>query len=221
MQRHDYWNAWPTKIRGAEGDGDQGGDDSSDSGDDDSDDTDDEGNDDSGNTEPQPTAEDIARLQQALAKERRDNKRLTRENNRLTATKQQETTEEMTEVQRAKAAEQTAQAKADRLAAGLLRRDIDSAIRAEAEKLKFLDPTDAIDGVDRSSIIYDQDDEDPTDIAIELATVQAAVKALATRKPHFISRGTTDGDPTGSSMGGSKGSKRSSEDALRAAYPSL
>ena len=95
------------------------------------------------------------------------------------------------------------------------------AIEDEAKKQKFIDPSDAINGVDRSKLVYDQDDEDPTDIDIDLTSVVAEVKRLAASKPHFITRGTDDGEPSGSGFGGSKKQKKSSEDQMRELYPSL
>lgn len=220
MLRHDYWNQWPEVILGADGenDGDQEG--SDDDGDDDDEDDSNDDSDQDQQNKP-PSAEDVAKLQEALAKERRLNKRLARDNTRFKnaqGTKQQQ---DLDELEQTKAREAEATTRAEKLAAGLLKRDIDTAIKEAARELKFLDVTDAIDGVDRSAIVFDQDDEDPTDIDIDLATVQAAVKKLSTKKPHFISRGTDDGEPSGSGFGGTKKTKKTTEDALKELYPSL
>ena len=56
---------------------------------------------------------------------------------------------------------------------------------------------------------------------MKAGSLKAAVKALAARKPHFISRGTNDGDPTGSGMGGTKKAKKTSQEQMRELYPSL
>ena len=224
---HDFWNDWPRVIRGHE---DTGADNSQSNEDPNIDDEDpDNASGDPSNQEQSDntgsggkTAEDFANLEKALQAERRNNKRLDREVRRLQAAQgqKQETENEDIEAERQKS--QAAQARAEKLAAGLLRRDIDSAIREAARELKFIDVEDAIAGVDRSAIIADQDDEDPTDIDVDNDSVLKAVKALAAKKSHFIRKGTDDGEPTGNPNGGSrKRNKATAEEAYRAHYPSL
>ena len=68
----------------------------------------------------------------------------------------------------------------------------------------------------------EQDDDDPSVITIDQKSIAAQVKALSTKKPHFIKTGTEDGEPTGSSFGGTKTPKKTNRsDELKAAYPSL
>lgn len=217
----DYWNQWPGVILGAEDD--DAANDSNNGEDSDSDDDDDDSNgegqgNDGGNT---PSADDLAALQRALQAERRNNKRLTRENNRFKASQDRQNDDEANELDEVRTKLQASNSRTEKLAAGLLSRDLNKAIEDEAKKQKFIDPSDAINGVDRSKLVYDQDDEDPTDIDIDLTSVIAEVKRLAASKPHFITRGTDDGEPSGSGFGGSKKQKKSSEDQMRELYPSL
>lgn len=222
---HDFWNQWPQVIFGREGEenvennlGDEGeGSDDEGSSDDSGDEGQNQANDTGGKT-----AEDFEKLERALAAERRQNKLKERELKKLRAAHGSKEQEENEDLESTKNELQTARAKAEKLAAGLLKRDIDAAIAAEARELKFLDVEDALNGVDRSQIVYDQDDEDPTDIDIDVDSVKRVVKALATRKPHFLSRGTSDGEPTGSTFGGSrKRDQKPRTDTLRELYPSL
>lgn len=221
---NDFWNLWPEVIFGREGD--DGADDSSneDGGDEDEDDSGEESGDESTddtNKDADKSKDDIAELQKALAAERRVTKKLERENRRLAASKETKDAEKDESLEETKQSEQAAIARAEKLAAGLLKRDIDSAIKEAARELKFLDVEDALNLVDRSKIVADQDDEDPTDIDIDEDSVKAAVKALAARKPHFLNKGTDDGEATGSQFGGSRKAKKQSEDAFKELYPSL
>jgi len=218
----EFWSLWPGVILGAEEDGDSNDDEGSDDENDENQGDDDaEGSDDSADDENQSKEDDKAKLLKALAAERRNNKKLDRENRRLKAAKATEDSEEKTTIETAQNREREANARAEKLAAGLLQRDINAAITRAAQELKFLDPDDAISGVDRGLIIADQDDEDPTDIDIDMDTVKAAVKALATKKPHYLSTGTDDGKPSGSPFGGKGKKKVNEEEALRELYPSL
>lgn len=219
-----FWNQWPWVIRGAEGEGDGNDDSSDDDGNDDGDDGSDDSDDssDGQNAEGnQSEQEDRAKLQKALAAERRLSRKLDRENRRLKAGQQNKENQETEDLEKTRNDLAETRTRAEKLAAGLLKRDINAAIEKAARKAKFIDVEDAINGVDRTKIVADQDDEDPTDIDIDFDTVEAAVKELASKKPHFLTTGTDDGDATGSSFGGSKKRKPTSEEALKELYPSL
>lgn len=223
MEDEKFWNLFPGVILGAEGDENSEGSDGSDDSDE-ADEEDDESDSEVDNADQSEnkTAEDIAKLQKALAAERRAAKRLERENKRLKAGKTEEDQQEQADLETERTRSREAIQRAEKLAAGLLQRDLNAAIEREARSLGFLDPDDAIAGVDRTKIDFDQDDEDPTDIDIDIDTVKAAVKALATKKPHYLSRGTDDGGATGSPFGGSrKKGKKSDADSLKELYPSL
>jgi hypothetical protein len=221
---NDFWSQWPGVILGAEGEDPKPGENPEEDPEDPEDpegDPDDKGEADADKPEGKSAA-DFAALQKALSAERRLNTKLTRENSKLAATKETKEAEKDETIEEAKQKELAATQRAEKLAAGLLKRDIDTAIKEAARDLKFLDVEDALNGVDRSKIVADQDDDDPTDIEIDEDTVKAAVKALATRKPHFLNSGTDDGEATGSQFGGSKRRTKADEEAaLREYYPSL
>lgn len=115
------------------------------------------------------------------------------------------------------------QSKLQKLTDGFRTSAVKTALMEEAKKQKFIDVNDALDGVDYSTLAVEQDEEDPTQVTIDLKTVTAAVKKLATSKPHYINKGTDDGDATGSSFGGSrnKGGTQTSEEKLKGLYPNL
>lgn len=218
----DFWNLWPRVILGREGDEaeNNGGDDGENS--DDDDDADDEDNQNNSDKPTGRTDEDWENLQKALNAERRANKAKDRELRKVQNQKAAKDQEENDTLEEAKQREAAANTKAEKLAAGILKRDIDSKIREIARDMKFIDVEDAVNLVDRTQISADQDTEDPTDIDIDEDTVKAVVKALAVKKPHFLNRGTTDGEPTGSAHGGSRRrNKQTDEEALREHYPSL
>lgn len=162
-------------------------------------------------------------LKSALATERANNKRIARELRQAQKAKDERELAEKSEVEQATAKATQAEEKATKLAQGLLKRDIDSAIEKAARDAGFIDIDDALSGVDRSKITWEQDDDDPSDIEIDFATVKAEVKGLASRKKHLIRSGTEDGQPTGSTFGGGGKRKKGKldDDALKERYPSL
>lgn len=165
-------------------------------------------------------SDDTKGLKSALAAERARAKAADKELKKLQKEKADKELADKSEVEQAQIKAKSAEEKAEKLASGLLRRDLDAAIRQAAKD--FVDPTDAIDGVDRSLLVYDQDSDDPTDITIDEKSVLNAVKKLSTKKPHFLKTGTDDGNPTGSQLGGSRGKGRQDRDAvLKTKYPSL
>lgn len=156
---------------------------------------------------------DTTGLKSALEKERRDRARAERELKRLQTAEQERADAEKTEVQRAKDEAETAKTKAARLAAGFRDERINNAIIAAAVKNGFFDAEDAVLAVDRDSISWDQDDDDPAKVTIDKKTVETAVKKLATQKPHLIKKGTDDGQRSGSQFGGGgTGSKQQEAD---------
>lgn len=215
----------PYIIIGAE-DGDEGGDgdpgDSGDgSGDGDSGEGDGEPGDGEGEHGEDGDKPDVTGLKSALAKERAANKAKDKELKRLQKVQKAEEDAKKSDLEKAQGEAEANKAKAEKLAAGFLRTNLNSAIRAEAEKAGFIDVDDALNGISRDDLEYEQDEDDPSDVDIDLKSVQKAVKALATKKPHFIKKGTDDGEPSGSQFGGTRKKKKSSDDELRERYPSL
>lgn len=220
MQKN-FWELVPDLIVGHDdGDGDGDG------GSNDGDPGDGEGEGDEGDssdgTAPKPKGEADGGLKAALAAERARANKADKELKALRKAKADADLAEKSELDQLTAKEQAANDKVARLSAGFLRTALDGAIRSEAAKLGFIDATDAIDGVDRTALSYEQDDDDPSVITIDQKSIAAQVKALSTKKPHFIKTGTEDGEPTGSSFGGTKTPKKTNRsDELKAAYPSL
>lgn len=166
--------------------------------------------------------EDVTGLKSALEKERKERKALEKQAKALLKEKEEKELAEKSQVEQAQTKEKNATEKVSKLAAGLLTRDLNAAITKAAEKFKFVDTQDAIDLIDRGELEYEQDDDDPSNITIDLKSVERAVKALATKKPHFISSGTEDGKQTGSTFGGSQKQKQTTpEEDFKKQYPSL
>lgn len=219
-------NLLPYIIIGAEGDeGDGEGEGQQGSGE--SGTGDGEGDEGEGNGEPQGepgdnnSGPDVAGLKSALEKERKANREKEKELKALRKAKEAEENAKKSDLERAQAEAEANKTKAERLAEGFLRNSLHTAIRNEAQKLGFIDVEDAIAGVSRDDLSFEQDEDDPSDIDIDMKSVTKAVKALAAKKPHFIKTGTEDGEPSGSQFGGSKQKKKTSDDQLRDKYPSL
>lgn len=212
----------PSVIFGAEGD-DEGSSNNDDGDNSNNDNGDNAGSDDATKDKSHDDADDpkVKGLKAALEAER---KRAAAAEKRAKAAEKEKADRELAEksdLEQAQVREQKAAERAEKLANGLLQRDLNDAIRTAAVAAGFIDPSDAIDGVERAKLIYEQDSDDPSDITIDQKTVDAAVKALAAKKPHFIQSGTDDGDATGSQFGGSRKKKTTTDDDLRKKYPAL
>lgn len=158
-------------------------------------------------------------LKSALAAERR--RANAAEKAAKTAAKEKAERElaEKSEIERLQIKEQAANEKLQKLSDGYRNSAIDRAIEKAAAD--FVDPTDAIAGVDRKLIEVEQDDEDPSIVKVDQKSVTRLVKELSARKPHFLKKpGTDDGEPTGSGFGGTKKTRNSEteEQALRKKY---
>jgi len=202
-----------------DGDGDGEGDDSEDDGSEGGEGEGGEGDSGSDNDD------DTEGLKKALATERSKAKRLERENKRLKRKtdqkKDQESDEEKQNLQEASEKLNKSEEKVSRLATRLLNRERDAAIKTEAEKQGFIDPSDALTDEIRNAIDIDQDDEDPSDIDIDETSVTNAVKKLANRKKHLIGK-PNGGAPSGSRLRRDAGSgDGASEQKLTDLYPSL
>lgn len=164
-------------------------------------------------------------LRSALATERANAKAALKKANLLQKEKDERELADKTEVEQVNIKLTKAEERNGKLAAGLLKTRLDSAIEKAARAAKFLDPDDVIGAIDRASITFEQDDDDPSDITIDQASIDKAVKDLATKKPHWISTGTEDGEETGSKFGGtrrkSKDTGKTREQELQEIYPTL
>lgn len=194
-------------------DGDNDGDDSGDQdgGDNNSDDdNDDDGDDDNAEVEA---------LRESLKKERRLRRQAERDARK--AAKKKTDDQEQKDLEKTKQDLEAERTRAKRLAEGFLNSERDKAILNEARKQGFIDPTDALTDDIRKAVDLDQDDEDPTDIDIDMSSVKDAVKALADRKKHLVGKGTP-GEPSGGKFRRRQNQDdKADESVLLQNYPSL
>jgi len=162
---------------------------------------------------------DTKGLKSALAKERAAAKAEKKRADALQRDKDDRDLATKSEIDQAKIKEQKATAKLEKLTAGFQRSALDNAIRAAAKD--FVDPEDAVAGVDRSQLVFEQDKEDPSDVTIDAKSVERAVKALAAKKAHYLKTGTTDSEATGGQFGGSKRKQGTPDQVYKERYPSL
>lgn len=205
----------PEWILGAEGEDDATNADGDDSGDDGS--LQDAAHDDADDPK-------VIGLKTALTQERLSNKQMKAELKELRKLKEEKAARELadkSDLEQALIREEQERNKTAKLAAGLLNERISNAVRTAAQAANFIDPDDAITGVDRASLVYEQDTSDPSVITLDVKSVQKAVKDLATRKPHFVRAGTDDGEPTGGKFGGAKTKRQTDTDTLKSFYPGL
>lgn len=168
-------------------------------------------------------------LRSALQKERQGHRDETKRAKALEAelaryrqAEEERAAAEQTELEKLQAQVEKLQESNSRLAEGYLRDAIDAAIRKAAETAKFADVDDAVALINRANITFEQSAEDPSEVTIDVSTVDKEVKDLATRKPHYLKTGTGDGEPTGGQFGGGGGQKKKvDEEALKEKYPSL
>lgn len=198
-----------------DGDGEDGDDEGNDGEDNDSEDGEDGSQDDADKPD-----EETARLKEALRKERKLRRDAQREAKQLKQGKQTE--EDSKASEEAQKRVEASEAKTAKLAAKLLNKEISDAVLAEARRLKFIDPTDALTDAVLKEVDAHQDEDDPSDIDIDTDSVKDAVKALADSKKHLIAK-PNDGDPSGTKFSGKGGKKDSdaTKEKLLADYPSL
>lgn len=191
-------------------------DDADNSSDDDSedDDTDDDSDDDG-------DKEDTATLKGALKKERDARRKLEKENKRLGKLKKSLEDKDASELDKAKNEATENKTKTEKLAAKLKQSALDNIIQKRAMNMKFVDLDDALRLVDRDEIDVEQDEDEPDDITIDEKTVDTALKALVTKKPHLI--GETKPPASGSKFGGGKNGQKEPDpdEALRDKYSAL
>ena len=214
-------------FSGAEGDGDDTGGDGDDGGDDgdDGEGTDD-GNDsggEGGDDEDNPKrAGSKAALLRELAAERKKRQKLERE--KAAAKKLEEDAElaKQDAVTQEKTKREQAEARAQKLAEGFRTSEVNRVVREVARELHFHDPSDALVSSVLSAIEVEQDEDDPSVVEVDEASVQRAVKSLAAKKKHLVKSGTDDDEPSGSPFGGRrKGKKPTKDEEYIELYPSL
>jgi len=115
---------------------------------------------------------------------------------------------------------QAAETRTEKLATRLRKREVESAIMEAARDAGFIDPSDALVDAVIQKIDVDQDDEDPSDIEVDIDSVEEAVKAYASKKKHLVGQGTPI--KSGSKQKRKKtDSGKLSEQKLKGTYASL
>jgi len=179
--------------------------------------------------EGQGVVDDTSGLKSALQKERDGRKALEKELAALKKADQKRADAELSEVERLRKENEAEKGKAIKLAQGFRQNAINQAILAAASEAKFIDPSDALRPEVLEAIVVEQDEDDPSNVTVDKATVTAAVKELAKTKKHFIrvegqqQQRQTTGPKSGSSFGGSGNQTKQTaeQQALVAKYPAL
>lgn len=176
--------------------------------------------------EGQGAGEDTAGLKSALQKERQDRKAMEKELKALRKADEDRANAEKSEVQRATDAEAATKSKVEKLAAGFRKNALHSAVLKAAGEAKFLDPSDALRPEVLDAVVIEQDEDDPSQITVDTASVTKAVKALAATKKHYLAapqEKQRQAPKSGSSFGGSgtQSNLTADEQALAQKYPAL
>lgn len=170
------------------------------------------------------------KLLKALRTERKERKRLERE---AKARERKETASKTKDTSEAAAARKEAdeeKEKTRKLGERLLDQALEGPIERAARKANFIDPEDAVTLINRDDLEFDQDPDDPSEIEVDVKSIETAVKKLAKKKPHLVKSKEDDGDnedqprsnATGSTFAGrSRTKQQASEDELRDRYPAL
>lgn len=161
-------------------------------------------------------------LKSALQKERRARKVAEKQARELAKYKEENDSKDKSDTDKAKEDTSKAESKAQRLALKLRDSALDNAIIKAAGSLKFRDIDDALKLIDRNDIDVEQDEDDPSEIELDEASVKAALEKLAKAKPHLIVAGGQE-DKSGSKFNGgrNKPDQKTDEDVLRSTYPAL
>lgn len=183
------------------------------------------------NSDDSDDGDDVAELKESLRKERQLRRKAEREARKSAKKKTQ--TKEDKDLEATRSELEATRVKTEKLARGLANTKVDAAILEEARNAGFIDPTDALLDSVRREVDFDQDDEDPSDIEIDMDSVKDAVKDLADRKKHLISSGDgtqseNNNSSTSSTRTGNRvkrkqgaGPEGKTEEELRKLYPNL
>lgn len=175
--------------------------------------------------EGQGGGDDTSGLKSALQKERESRKALEKELTALRKAEQKKADAELSEIDRLKKENEAEKGKASKLAQGFLKTAISSAILKAAADAKFIDPSDALRDEVIAAVGVEQDEDDPSNVTVDNATVIAAVKELAKSKKHFVHGETHQRQVprSGSRFGGSDNQNKhtAAEQELLAKYPAL
>lgn len=137
-------------------------------------------------TEGEGAGEDVSGLKSALEKERNDRKALDKELKALRKEKETREAAEKSEIERATDTATKESARVAKLAAGFRKSAVNAAVLKAASAAKFLDPSDALRPEVLDAIGVEQDEDDPSQVTIDEASVTKAVRALAASKKHYV-----------------------------------
>lgn len=172
--------------------------------------------------EVKPPEDDTTGLKSALQKERADRKAMEKKLQAFEKAQREAEDKEKTEIQRLTDQGSASTAKLQKLADGFRKNQVESAIVKAATDAKFTDPTDALRSEVIAAIGVEQDEDDPTQVTVDEATVLAAIKKLAKDKPHYLATTKKVLPPSGSKFGGNQTpQQQTQEQMLRAQYPAL
>lgn len=190
--------------------------------------------------EPSEAEQELAGVREALRKERLQRRQLQKQLKAAgvkppvkKAAAKQGSTESETDDEELQQAVTKAEKLAGQLATSAVNTAIMQVMNSNDKKVpKFTDIDDVLQLISRGDIDVEQDDDDPSQITVDKDTIKEALKALAKKKPHLLTRddgeggkggGKPDEKPgTGSKFGGGRrGNESSQTQALMDKYPAL
>jgi hypothetical protein len=169
----------------------------------------------------QYTEDDVKGLKSALQRERDEKKALDKQLKAHQKKQREAEDAEKSEVERLSSATTAQQQKLEKLAAGYRSKAVNEAILKAAGNAKFLDPTDALRPEVLAAIGVEQDEDDPTEITIDEASVTQAVKTLAKAKPHWLTTAQKPNSKSGSTFGGTGSGQGDGSPELAVKYPAF
>ena len=182
---------------------------------------DDDDDDDDGDEGKEGKSENTDGLKSALQKERAERKKLEKEQKALQKRLEEIDNKDKSDTDKAKEDAAKSKATTEKLAAQLKMVAVNNVIIKLAGTQKFRDMDDALQLIDRELIEVDQDEDDPSQVTVDEASIKTALEKLAKKKPHLI---LADGqeDKSGSKFNGKKQStKEADEEMLKRQYPAL
>ncbi|MGX9924113.1 hypothetical protein ACWIG4_30165 [Streptomyces sp. NPDC002248] len=180
-----------------------------------------------GNEQPPAEEDPAAGLKSALQKERSERRALQKELAKFQKEQKAREDSEKSEVERLSDLSGQQSQRLQKLSDAFRESAIERAVLSAARTAKFTDPTDALRREVLSAIQVEQDEDDPTQVEIDEASVTQAVQALAKSKPHYLTSGEQQTPPPGSrrsasKFGGTGNQKKGTDrDRLGGLYPAL
>lgn len=166
--------------------------------------------------------EDVTGLKTALETERKNNKEMAKQLKKLTDAQEAAANKDKTDGEKATIEANKAKTQTAALATKLKDGAVNLVILKHAGVLKFADVDDALRLIDRDAVTVTQEEDDPSDVEVDEASVKKALEKLAKSKPHLIKVEGSGGPSGGKFGGGGKGDKgKLSDEELKKKYPAL